>query len=244
MVTGDRPFASVPEEAALVQRIFARYLALGSVHKLKAELDATGPRTPERRHRDGSCSGGAAFSEPTRPVAPTVMAKKPPVCTTADALPVRVPRTEMRTSREVEIASPLTVRFPVSPMNANSPKSSERATLKYVEECEAGLGIRFLTINGRAKRASKYDEGAARGWRQPMFGASPVRVRPEGLVSSSARPQDTRSYRAQPSPHLDQVSTSPRGERWVSGAEGYQAIQAAASLTKPTGVRHAGSESR
>ena len=37
-------------------------LALGSVHRLKAELDAAGLRTPQRRHRDGSCSGGAAFS--------------------------------------------------------------------------------------------------------------------------------------------------------------------------------------
>ena len=57
-----RSLQPVPEEAALVQRIFARYLALGSVHRLKAELDAAGLRTPERRHRDGSCSGGAAFS--------------------------------------------------------------------------------------------------------------------------------------------------------------------------------------
>ena len=57
-----RSLRPVPEEAALVQRIFARYLALGSVHRLKAELDAAGLRTPERRHRDGSCSGGAAFS--------------------------------------------------------------------------------------------------------------------------------------------------------------------------------------
>ena len=57
-----RSLQPVPEEAALVQRIFARYLALGSVHRLKAELDAAGIRTPERRHRDGSRSGGAAFS--------------------------------------------------------------------------------------------------------------------------------------------------------------------------------------
>ena len=45
-----------------MRRIFERYLALGSVHRLKAELDAAGIRTPERRHRNGSCSGGAAFS--------------------------------------------------------------------------------------------------------------------------------------------------------------------------------------
>ena len=32
------------------------------MHRLKAELDAAGLRTPERRHRDGSRSGGAAFS--------------------------------------------------------------------------------------------------------------------------------------------------------------------------------------
>ena len=57
-----RSLQPVPEEAALVRQIFARYLALGSVHRLKAELDAAGVRTPERRHRDGGRSGGAAFS--------------------------------------------------------------------------------------------------------------------------------------------------------------------------------------
>ena len=57
-----RSLHPVPEEAALVQRIFARYLALGSVQRLKAELDAAGIRTPERPHRNGRSGGGAAFS--------------------------------------------------------------------------------------------------------------------------------------------------------------------------------------
>ena len=57
-----RTLTAVPEEAALVTRIFERYLALGSVNRLKAELDAAGIRTPERRHRNGRRSGGAAFS--------------------------------------------------------------------------------------------------------------------------------------------------------------------------------------
>ncbi len=57
-----RSLQPVPEEAALVQQIFARYLALGSVRRLKAELDAAGIRTPERLHRNGRGSGGAAFS--------------------------------------------------------------------------------------------------------------------------------------------------------------------------------------
>ncbi len=52
----------MPEEAALVQRIFERYLALGSVNAVRAELNAGGIRTPERRHRSGRVSGGAAFS--------------------------------------------------------------------------------------------------------------------------------------------------------------------------------------
>jgi site-specific DNA recombinase len=59
---GARRLHPVPEEAALVQRIFARYLALGSVQRLKAELDAAGIRTPERPHRNGRSGGGAAFS--------------------------------------------------------------------------------------------------------------------------------------------------------------------------------------
>ena len=57
-----RSLQPVPDEAALVRRIFARYLALGSVQRLKAELDAAGIRSPERLHRDGGRSGGAAFS--------------------------------------------------------------------------------------------------------------------------------------------------------------------------------------
>ena len=57
-----RTLTLVDDEAALVRRIFARYLALGSVNRLKAELDAAGIRTPERLHRNGRRSGGAAFS--------------------------------------------------------------------------------------------------------------------------------------------------------------------------------------
>ena len=57
-----RSLVPVPEEAALVQRIFARYLTLGSVNALRAELDDSGIRTPQRRHRNGRVSGGAAFS--------------------------------------------------------------------------------------------------------------------------------------------------------------------------------------
>ena len=51
-----------PEEAELVRRIFERYLALGSVNALRAELDAGGLRTPTRRHGDGRITGGCAFS--------------------------------------------------------------------------------------------------------------------------------------------------------------------------------------
>ena len=57
-----RSLQPVPEEAALVRQIFERYLALGSMLRLKAELDAAGIRTPERQHRNGRSSGGAAFS--------------------------------------------------------------------------------------------------------------------------------------------------------------------------------------
>jgi site-specific DNA recombinase len=57
-----RSLQPVPEEAALVSQIFERYLALGSMLRLKAELDAAGIRTPERLHRNGRSSGGAAFS--------------------------------------------------------------------------------------------------------------------------------------------------------------------------------------
>ena len=58
----DRKLIPDPEEAKLVHSIFARYLALGSVRQLKAELDAAGQRTPERRHGNGRRSGGASFA--------------------------------------------------------------------------------------------------------------------------------------------------------------------------------------
>ena len=57
-----RRLVPVPEEAALVQRVFERYLALGSVTALRAELDGAGIRTPKRQHRSGPASGGSAFS--------------------------------------------------------------------------------------------------------------------------------------------------------------------------------------
>ena len=57
-----RSLVPVPEEAALVQRIFERYVALGSVNALRAELEVAGIRTPERRHRSGRVSGAASFS--------------------------------------------------------------------------------------------------------------------------------------------------------------------------------------
>ncbi|MBA3324783.1 MAG: recombinase family protein, partial [Rhodobacteraceae bacterium] len=57
-----RSLHPLPEEAALVQRIFERYLTLGSVVKLKAELDGAVIRSPERRHRNGRSTGGHPFS--------------------------------------------------------------------------------------------------------------------------------------------------------------------------------------
>jgi hypothetical protein len=51
-----------PGEATQVRHIFTRYLDLGSVRRLKAELDAQGIRTPVRRHRNGRQTGGAPFA--------------------------------------------------------------------------------------------------------------------------------------------------------------------------------------
>ena len=57
-----RSLVPEPGEAKLVRRIFERYLALGSVTALKAELKQEGMRTPIRRHRSGRSSGGRPFS--------------------------------------------------------------------------------------------------------------------------------------------------------------------------------------
>lgn len=49
-------------EADQVRHLFERYLALGSVHALKAELDATGVVTAVKTHRSGSQRGGVPYS--------------------------------------------------------------------------------------------------------------------------------------------------------------------------------------
>ncbi len=57
-----RSLQPAPEEAALLRHIFERYHALGSVQKLKAELDDADIRSPERRHRNGRQTGGGRFA--------------------------------------------------------------------------------------------------------------------------------------------------------------------------------------
>jgi site-specific DNA recombinase len=58
----DRKLVVVAEEAATVRRIFARYRELGSVRRLKQELDNQGIRSKQRRDRNGSAAGGELFS--------------------------------------------------------------------------------------------------------------------------------------------------------------------------------------
>jgi DNA invertase Pin-like site-specific DNA recombinase len=60
----NRKLIPVPEEAALVQQIFARFLALGSVRLLRKELVDAGHRTPLRiSSRTGRRSGDCLFSK-------------------------------------------------------------------------------------------------------------------------------------------------------------------------------------
>jgi len=51
-----------PEDAALVREIFERYLELGTVPKLQAEMERRGLRTPLRISASGRRTGGAVFS--------------------------------------------------------------------------------------------------------------------------------------------------------------------------------------
>ena len=57
----ERNLVPHPDEAERVQLIYRRYLELGSVNLLKAELDAAGARTPEHRYR-GRIVGGTLFA--------------------------------------------------------------------------------------------------------------------------------------------------------------------------------------
>lgn len=57
-----RSLAVVEEHAALVRHIFARYLALGTVRLLEAELKQHGIRVPERATASGKPLGGGWFS--------------------------------------------------------------------------------------------------------------------------------------------------------------------------------------
>ncbi len=58
----DRQLVINPVEAKQVQWLYQRYLELGSVARLKAELDRKGIRSKARVSRDGRASGGASFS--------------------------------------------------------------------------------------------------------------------------------------------------------------------------------------
>ncbi len=57
-----RMLVPVPEEVDLVRRIFQRYLELGSVRRLQAELRRAGRLTPIRVSRKGHRTGGCTFS--------------------------------------------------------------------------------------------------------------------------------------------------------------------------------------
>ncbi len=57
----DRTLVINEQEADTVRHIFRRYLELGSVYALHAELDSEGVRTKIRNARDGSIRGGLAF---------------------------------------------------------------------------------------------------------------------------------------------------------------------------------------
>jgi site-specific DNA recombinase len=57
----DKKLEIVPVEAETVRTIFARYLELGSMGALLAELDRQGIRTKVNVRRDGGSSGGICF---------------------------------------------------------------------------------------------------------------------------------------------------------------------------------------
>jgi hypothetical protein len=57
----DKKLVAVPEEAEVVRTIFTRYLELGSMGALIAELDRQGIRTKVNGRRDGGRSGGIRF---------------------------------------------------------------------------------------------------------------------------------------------------------------------------------------
>lgn len=57
----DRALVINEKEAQTVRHIFRRYLDLGSVYALHAELEKDGIRTKTRKSRDGSIRGGLAF---------------------------------------------------------------------------------------------------------------------------------------------------------------------------------------
>ena len=58
----ERTLVSVPDEAKLIQQIYERYLELGSIRLLKAELDQQGIYSPIRLRLSGNVYGGKPFS--------------------------------------------------------------------------------------------------------------------------------------------------------------------------------------
>ena len=57
----DKKLEIVPDEAEAVRTIFTRYLELGSMGTLVAELDRRGIKTKASARRDGQKSGGIRF---------------------------------------------------------------------------------------------------------------------------------------------------------------------------------------
>lgn len=57
----DRALVINPDEAETVRRIYARYLELGSVHRLRDELEAQGVLSKQRTSKAGKVTGGAVF---------------------------------------------------------------------------------------------------------------------------------------------------------------------------------------
>ena len=168
-----RKLVPVPDEAALVRRIFERYLALGSVSKLKTELDRAGIRTPLRQHRDGSQQrrGRASPAASSTPCSPT-RSSSAASGTRTRCIPASMRRSSTRASgRRSRTSSPPTGAAERCRSRRSRParwraSSSIRMARRCGRPMRSKNGRRYRYYVSRDLVERSVDDGA-HGWRIP-----------------------------------------------------------------------------
>ena len=158
------------EAAAQVREIYRRYLELGSVNRLKAELDAAGVRTPERSDRGGTVGGtrfarGKLYAMLSNPIYIGRVRHK------SEVIPASMPRSSTRHSgRRSKTGSPATraaktrARCEVAITAGGTARRSGRQKMRPSHASKRGRRYRYYISAGLIEGSIGT---GARGWRIP-----------------------------------------------------------------------------